>query len=579
MAGRSGLYPPIFRIDVDSALAFFGQDVSIAELPQKIVDLYNASKGVVTYVVQGDVEFDGCRLVVFRNAVSQLRQSFWVSFYESSGIAISDALERFNHFVGFVVVDSEIFVHTGGHSAVVFERFVDISFPIEIARRIAEAEVKRARSSQIAGAALVSDVNFRDPRRITYRESLQNVWTALGGQVRPDVLAQPSLRNVFGNKAKMRLDVSSAIKFGPRVESLDKLIELIRWLADVAESPLPSDDEWAILDSIRVLNPRKSKDLITRLNRQLAVKLIVDRDFSNVALMNADASLYANADQYTVTSGQNEIYEGESRPEMSDVLRGVSFEAGVPESMLKSIIIRSQCIDYGTEVGTAGTLLEHIHGEIRFENHTYFVLAGRWYRVDANYIDLVTKDFVEVTEDLDLSAAEVGLKQWSVAKKEGEYNDDLPNGEIIVNGDRVFTDNVELFDTLNYRDGRTYIIHVKRGFDVKVRDVRSQIINAANIIENDLRLSEPIRLRRHHAALVRRGRTSLSEAEFLDLFEHPRTYVLAYGTETKVDKSTLDQFESMVARMEIVTLNGQFRQIVSAGRDAELRISWIEIVS
>jgi hypothetical protein len=110
-----------------------------------------------------------------------------------------------------------------------------------------------------------------------------------------------------------------------------------------------------------------------------------------------------------------------------------------------------------------------------------------------------------------------------------------------------------------------------------VRDVRSQIVNAATIIENDLRTSAPTRLKRHHQALVRRGRTTLTEGEFLALFARPRTYVLAYSTGTKVTGETVDRFGSTVARMEVVALNGQFRQITSTSNTTELRIAWIEM--
>ncbi len=522
MASKKGLYPPIFRIDVDAARAFFGDEVPIVGIPQRIIGAYNTNKGVTTY-------------------------------------------ER-------------LYAHTGGHSVVSFERFIDVSFPIDIARRIAEPEVKRARSSQISGTTLASDVNFRDPRRITYTESLENVWTALSGQVRPTILADPGLRTVFGPKNKLRLEVSSAIKFGPRVDTLDKLITLIRWLATTAESPVPDDDEWAILDSIKVLNPRKSKDLIVRLNCHLAKKLVVEHDYANIAVTHADASLYANATLYAVSKGKEDIYAGDRRPDLADILDNVDPGPEGPESLLTSITVRSQCLDYGPEVGTHGTLLEHLHGEIRYDERTYFLLAGRWYEVDKSYIELVTRDFVGLIEDLDLRASQIGLPNWQKAKSEGAYNEDSVTGDLVINGDRVLTDNVELFDTLSCVGERTYIIHVKRDFDVKVRDVRSQIINSANIIENDLRVSDPARLKRHHAALRRRGRTTLTEAEFLDLFEHPRTYVIAYGTTTKVERATVDQFGSIVARMEVVTLGGQFRQIASASHATELRIAWIEIV-
>jgi hypothetical protein len=55
----------------------------------------------------------------------------------------------------------------------------------------------------------------------------------------------------------------------------------------------------------------------------------------------------------------------------------------------------------------------------------------------------------------------------------------------------VLTGGVELFDLLADGDGRTLIFHEKRNFDVKMSDVRTQIVNAASIIENDLRLGRP----------------------------------------------------------------------------------------
>lgn len=82
-------------------------------------------------------------MVVYRNASVRPQLSPWVPFYEPSGIAISKVSTQSQHFVGFVIVDDQMYAHTGGHSVVVFERFIDVAFPIEVARRIAEPEVKR----------------------------------------------------------------------------------------------------------------------------------------------------------------------------------------------------------------------------------------------------------------------------------------------------------------------------------------------------------------------------------------------------------------------------------------------------
>jgi hypothetical protein len=150
MAKTNGLYPPICRIDVDAAQAFFGGDVPIEKIPQRIIDAYNANKGVLTYEQEGVAKFDGCQLAVYRNVTKKPQLSPWIPFYAPSGISIARVLAGTVHLVGFIIVDNELYAHTGGQSAVSFERFIDVSFSIDVARRIAEPEVKRARSSTAA---------------------------------------------------------------------------------------------------------------------------------------------------------------------------------------------------------------------------------------------------------------------------------------------------------------------------------------------------------------------------------------------------------------------------------------------
>lgn len=98
----------------------------------------------------------------------------------------------------------ELYAHTGGHSIAVFERFVDLSFPLDVARRIAQPEVKARPVKPDLRTTLAGD-----PRRITYTESLENVWTALSGQVRAEVLADEGLQAVFGSKKRMRMEWGS----------------------------------------------------------------------------------------------------------------------------------------------------------------------------------------------------------------------------------------------------------------------------------------------------------------------------------------------------------------------------------
>lgn len=578
MVKKSGITTPIYKLDTDAVIEFFGGNVEAVELPALIVERYNKEKGLEVYGHEGGAEIGGGTFSLYRNMMSRPNTSGWVTFFQGSGIELDELKNQMQHLVCFVVVDDELYAYTAGQSAVVFERFIDIAFPIEVGRRIAKPEVKGARSSQITGGTLASDVHFRDPRRITYTESLDNVWTALSGQLQDTVLDEKALASIFGIKSKIRLDVTSAIKLGPRIESPQKMVELIRWLALKADADLPKDDGWAGLDAIKILNPRKKKDLIGKLKIALAKKIFLKHDYSNLSVAHVDAAIYDNATSYLVCQDKTEVLEMTSRPELADIVPKITVDPADLLANFANVTIETENSDYGSGFGTSGPLLGHLHGEVSYEKKTYYLLAGKWYEVDAVYIEQITKDFLATMDDLDIDPKVIGLKAWRAADTEEVYNRTSVEADTFINGDRVLTDNVELFDGIATDGKMTYLLHVKRDFDVKVRDVRSQVINSAQIIENDIRTGSFAKLKQHYAALKRRGRTDLTEEQFLELFQRPRTYVLAYGSKVKVAEATIGKFGSSVARMEVVSLSNQFRQLSSAESQAKLRITWIELV-
>lgn len=576
MGKNQGINVAIYKIDADAVHEFFGGDLELADMPARLVSQYNTDKGSVVYGREGQREISGCKFDLYRNVAVRPNTSGWVKFFSGTGIELGNLQNQLQHLVCFVVVDDQLYAYTAGQSAVVFERFVDVSFPIAVGRRIAKPELVAARANQITGSTLASDIHFRDPRRITSVESLDTVWSALSGQLRSDVLKEKELVSIYGEKKRIRVDIKSSVRIGPALESPAKTIELIRWLEAKAEETPPVDDGLAVLDSIKALSPRTRKGLIAELRRALAEQLFVAKDVSGLALTHADASLYNNADKYVATQArvQDPIYEDADRPSLEDVVGAMEIDEDDLEANFKSVRIQSSYDDFGPGLGTSGTLDSHLYGELSYKGKTYFMLAGKWLEVDADYVEQVTKDFVAIMSARDIAHAELGMAKWSKFDAEGSYNEKLIDPTTSINGDKVLTDNVELFDTIIIGDDEIRIVHVKRHFDVKVRDARSQLINSAQMIENDLR-TDRSKLKKHHAALVRNKRTTMPEADFLALFDKRRHYVLAYGTEVKVTEATLQQFKSYVARMEIVALNNQFNQL--GGTGSRMSIAWIPI--
>ena len=576
MAKQAGINAPIYKIDVDAAREYFNEEVALEEMPARLVKEYNEQKKEVIFETRGATTIEGSYIEAFLNVKSAPNTSSWIRFFKDTPIEFGNLSNQFQHLICFVVVGEDLFAFTAGQSVVVFERFVDLSFPIEVGRRIAKPEVKGARANQITGSTLASDLHFRDPRRITYAESLDTVWTALSGYLQDKKLDLNDITDIFGVKTKIKIDVSGALRLGPKIMDPERMVKLIKWLVKQEGEELPEDDAWAALDAIKLLNPRKKRLLIQKLRQALAEKIFKNKSYENLALTHADITIYAGATRYIAIQVDDVLYDNEVSPTLKDILADATLDEDYQKNF-SSISIQSINEDVSPAPGTEGSLLAHLNGELTFEGKTYFLLAGKWYEVDANYIEQIRKDFVNLLKSLDLPASEIGLKDWQKGQSEGSYNQASLDYSEAINGDKVLTDNVELFDTLAYKDDKLYILHVKKGFNVKVRDVRSQILASAQIIENDLRNSTS-KLREHHKQLLARGRTTLSEDEFVRLFERRRIYVLGYGTKDKVTESSLNKFTSNVARMEVVSLNNQFRQ-VGTDDSAILRITWIPVKS
>ena len=575
MTRQTGINAPLYKIDTDTVRNYFADEINAQDIPARLVEEYNKRKKDIVYESKGKETINGSYVEAFLNIKSTPNTSSWVRFFKDiPTIEFGTLSNQFQHLICFVVLGDDLYAFTAGQSAVVFERFIDLSFPIEVGRRIAKPEVKSAHTNQITGSTLASDLHFRDPRRITYAESLDTVWTALSGYIRSNKLALKAVTDVFGVKDKIKIDVSSSLRLGPKVQEPSKLINLIKWLAEQEQEALPEDDGWAPLDAIKLLNPRKKRILIERLHESLAEKIFKNEDYTNLAITHADISLYASATRYVIVRHDDVLLESTVEPQLEDTLRNTYIDEAYVNNFT-AITIRAINEDYGPSHSTEGTLLAHLNGELTYRGKTYFLLTGKWYEVDATYIEQIKKDFINLLNPLDIPARDIGMRPWRTDESEGAYNVSSLAYDECINGDSILTDNVELFDTLAYRGNELYVLHVKRDFNVKIRDVRSQLLASALVIENDLRSSSNS-LKNHHRQLVEKGRTALSQGAFLELFSRPRVYVLCYGTEDKVTAGTIGKFRSSVAKMEVVSLNNQFRQI-STDDSARLRIAWIQV--
>ncbi|XP_071083809.1 uncharacterized protein [Haliotis cracherodii] len=155
-------------------------------------------------------------------------------------------------------------------------------------------------------------------------------------------------------------------------------------------------------------------------------------------------------------------------------------------------------------------------------------------------------------------------------------------------GDRIFVfgNNIELYDILFYTPEKTYLIHVKEGFDNAIRDVCSQIRNSAEVVFKHWIFNNSFDILKkywssvtgyegkdRYRQVVRDRYMDMGQERFLNLFDRKEiVYVLAYR-DTKKTPSTMVRFDKYPEQLQDSTkrvvdklLRCQFLKRDAAGR-------------
>jgi len=134
---------------------------------------------------------------------------------------------------------------------------------------------------------------------------------------------------------------------------------------------------------------------------------------------------------------------------------------------------------------TYGSLFSHITAEMDFENNKYFKIDGHWYVLEDDFLDIMNDDAKAYYSKYLLK--ENILINWIDGDDEDTYNKSYYDIDQCYVLDKVIKDNIELCDLLIIHNNIAYFVHVKNGFNTKMRDLYIQVILAAKRLSNDLK--------------------------------------------------------------------------------------------
>lgn len=494
------------------------------------------------------------------------KESEWKKFLPNQLTEGHDFRLKSSSFCLFTEVDEHIFALIGGKGSSVIKRYQNQSFGIDFYEFIADPVndiVYKQESRSVSGNLTSESTTYRRDQRLQDVLSVGRVPKSLNLLLRKDLMNKEFSFIDFDTDENIYLELSSSFCIKSKVDFIDTC-ELLFTMGQIIDNypkkPLSRfekiQDEKFCEDSLQIaLYDHLRADMVYLRSNKSDARLL-DYDFVHPSKLVP----FYECDEYKVfeKNHHNPFYETRDRTTIYfEVLRfaygliGDSDEWGFYKWIAG---VRVLGYKSGQEK-TKATFIHHLTCEIAFKRNPFFLIDDTWYRVRGDFITDVNNECAQLMNAQELKPNPLSI-EWDVDyMDEGDYNLEYLEKDGFLVLDKMLGHNVELCDLLYEDDSTVYLVHVKGGFDAKIRDVTNQVLVSATRLWNDLK-SDSAFLK----AVYRRFSGSennlynISEEDFLRKFKKEIIYVIAFATNKPNSKvaENIDRFKSNIAKFSLI---------------------------
>lgn len=217
---------------------------------------------------------------------------------------------------------------------------------------------------------------------------------------------------------------------------------------------------------------------------------------------------------------------------------------------------------------TYGNLFSHITAEVEFERNKYFKIDGHWYILENQFLSIMNEDAKDYYTKYCLK--ENFLNTWdSSYNNEDEYNKSYNTLDNYFVLDKIISENIELCDILHISDKTAYFVHVKDGFNAKMRDLYIQLILAAKRLSNDIKNTEGIKYLKNTLVLynTKNPDKCIDVDDFINRIKNKElniSFVMAFKNNSHEEEAILDRIDkskSNIAKYSLVQVVKEMQQL------------------
>ena len=526
------------------------------------LDEHHGLRPTISHSVEGDFE-------LWSYCYNQPKDQFYWKLFLPESLSDGQNFEitEFS-FILFMKYKSNIFCAIGGSGMSVIKKYIDPNFGINIYQHIAKPTEDilielnaRGIASNISQKRHTFNLNQTISETLEYSEIPTKIKLVLRKELKESIFNKYNL-----GTDRTLLEVGSYFYLRKRID-FDELKELV-----VDLDKLLNDDNFTQLTLFRKI---EDDGLINDLDKTLQNRIIDD-----VIKLSTPSRSTIQKDILEVVhpSKLERFYECNNYVIKAKYSRGkhdteVNDRQDLYIKSIQHINLNADDLTNRFEIGkklftlgivgrvnekelTYANFYAHIIAEIEHLGKKYFRIDGHWYFLKDEFLELMNSDAVDFYRKYELK--EDILNPWEDGDDEDAYNLSHDYDDYYVL-DKVIDSNIELCDLLIIENDKAYFVHVKDGFNTKMRDLYVQVMLSAKRLSNDIKNNESSSyLKKTLRAYKKKTKRKVDVKELTRQIlekEYQIIYVMAFKNNYRKSEKTIDKInnsKSNIAKYSIV---------------------------
>jgi hypothetical protein len=480
--------------EIDKSFYEFRSFTSNVEIIQHIVDAHRDKIGDIR-LVGTPIPIQSIDDVTYYTYVynEDEKESHWASFLPTGITANETFTVQQLSLALFAEVDDKIFSFVGGSGIKVISRYLNYRYGLEFYEYLADLQedvINFITTRGISGKLSQQSETFRDGQKLVDSLNFTNIPVKINLVLREDLINTVFDFIPFASD-KIYLEVSSYFCIKARV-NFEEIHGIFKVMAEVLSTGVSTSltsfilvkDKNVIEDDYRhELYYRIRLDMFDRLTPSSATRPTkFDIDFVHPSRLQE----FYECDRYEIVARgmQKPFFSGNDRTKL--YIEGLKFLYQEFNPITFNYILSGiRVYGYkGTNLKTHAMFTQHITCEINVNNQPIFLIDNNYYKVKNDFVDSINNRCQDIISKNYLRDNILTIA-WQNGITEGNYNINY----FAINGFRVFdkviSQNIELCDLLYEDQDSMYFIHVKNGFDGRLRDLSNQVVLSSVRFSND----------------------------------------------------------------------------------------------